>query len=217
MDWTWYLFSFHGRINRAKYWLAGLVMFGWMLLTAWIIYLCLRLVADGSLPVPASFHFGTEAILAILDPATYHVPTRADVVPIIGNVIGTPVLLWIFLATSIKRLHDRDRSGWWLVPFVAVPALYDHFADRLPDSYLLIPVGLIAAILCIWGFIELGCLKGNSWPNRFGPNPLGKQPSGSRSAHARLRATTAWDQQSEIEILPHIGSPPPAMHVKRGA
>ena len=26
MDWTWYLFSFDGRINRAKFWLAGLVM-----------------------------------------------------------------------------------------------------------------------------------------------------------------------------------------------
>ena len=26
MDWTWYLFRFEGRINRAKLWLAGLVM-----------------------------------------------------------------------------------------------------------------------------------------------------------------------------------------------
>jgi uncharacterized membrane protein YhaH (DUF805 family) len=26
MDWTWYLFGFKGRINRAKYWLAGLVI-----------------------------------------------------------------------------------------------------------------------------------------------------------------------------------------------
>ena len=26
MDWTWYLFRFDGRINRAKLWLGGLVM-----------------------------------------------------------------------------------------------------------------------------------------------------------------------------------------------
>ena len=28
MDWTWYLFRFDGRINRAKLWLAMPVMFG---------------------------------------------------------------------------------------------------------------------------------------------------------------------------------------------
>ena len=31
MDWTWYLFRFEGRINRAKYWLAGLIILCWML------------------------------------------------------------------------------------------------------------------------------------------------------------------------------------------
>ena len=29
---------------------------------------------------------------------------------------GMVLFLWIFLATSIKRLHDRDRSAWWMVP-----------------------------------------------------------------------------------------------------
>jgi Predicted membrane protein len=31
MDWTWYLFRFEGRINRAKYWLAGLIILCWMI------------------------------------------------------------------------------------------------------------------------------------------------------------------------------------------
>jgi uncharacterized membrane protein YhaH (DUF805 family) len=30
MDWTWFLFSFKGRINRAKGWLAGLIIVCWM-------------------------------------------------------------------------------------------------------------------------------------------------------------------------------------------
>jgi uncharacterized membrane protein YhaH (DUF805 family) len=38
VNWTWYLFGFEGRINRAKYWLGSLVMFGWMLLIAWLAY-----------------------------------------------------------------------------------------------------------------------------------------------------------------------------------
>jgi len=31
MDWTWYLFRFKGRINRAKYWLAALIIVCWMI------------------------------------------------------------------------------------------------------------------------------------------------------------------------------------------
>ena len=31
MDWTWYLFRFDGRINRAKLWLAMLVLLGLMM------------------------------------------------------------------------------------------------------------------------------------------------------------------------------------------
>ena len=34
MDWTWYLFSFNGRINRAKMWLAVLVILCWMIFWA---------------------------------------------------------------------------------------------------------------------------------------------------------------------------------------
>lgn len=216
MDWTWYLFSFQGRINRAKYWLAGLVMMGWMLFIAWIVYLYLHLMADGYLPVPASFHFGADTIFAIFDPASYHFPSRTDVIPIIVNLIGTPVILWICLATSIKRLHDRDKSGWWMVPFVVVPALYDHFGDRLPDSILSMLLGLVVGILAIWGFVELACLRGSPWTNRFGPNPVGKQQSRSRSERGRSLRTSGWDQQNEIEFVPHIGSPPQGMHVKRG-
>ena len=49
-------------------------------------------------------------------------------------------------ATSIKRLHDRDKSGWWMLPFFALPGLYNQFADWLPDdSYLDLLLGLAAS------------------------------------------------------------------------
>ncbi|MFB9262860.1 DUF805 domain-containing protein [Bradyrhizobium erythrophlei] len=218
MDWTWYLFGFKGRINRAKYWLSALVLAGWMLLIGWIVYLCLLLMANGYLPAPASIHFGTDAIFALLDPATFHMPTRADIIPIFVQVIGTPVLLWIFLATSIKRLHDRHRSGWWMVPFFVYPGLYSHFQGRLPDSYVVLPFALAAAVLPIWAFVELACLKGSRASNLFGPNPLGKHQMRPRSDRdVRPRSTQGWDQEREIEMVPHSASPPPGMHVKRGA
>jgi len=52
------------------------------------------------------------------------------------------------LAVSVRRLHDIDRSGWWL---------------------LLGLVPLIGAIvLLVWY-----CTRGALGPNRFGPDPLG--------------------------------------------
>lgn len=57
------------------------------------------------------------------------------------------LLLWPGFAMGIKRCHDRDRSGWFLL-------------------VSLIPV------INIWAFVELGLLRGTVGPNRFGPDPL---------------------------------------------
>jgi len=54
------------------------------------------------------------------------------------------------LCVHIKRCHDRDQSGWWVL-------------------LLLIPV-----IGFIWAIINLGILEGTRGPNRFGPDPLGQ-------------------------------------------
>jgi uncharacterized membrane protein YhaH (DUF805 family) len=212
MDWVWFLFSFEGRINRAKYWLAGLVIGCWMMFFAFI-YVCLSAPFGGT----PSFHIDLDEVFRLVDPATWRPLTRADIPALIVHGFGTPLFLWVFLAVSVKRLHDRDKSGWWMAAFFAVPGLYKQFEDRLPDSYFLLPVAIAIFVLIVWAFVELYCLKGTSWPNRFGRNPLGKEQARPRSATSRLRATTAYDQTSEIELVPRFGSPPPSMHVKRGA
>jgi len=212
MDWVWLLFSFEGRINRAKYWLAGLVICCWMLFFGFI-YICLSVPFGGS----PSFHIDVDEVFRLVDPATWRPLTRADIPTVIVHGVGTPLLLWVFLATSVKRLHDRDKSGWWMVPFFAMPGLYKQFEDRLPDSYFLLPVAIAMFVLITWAFVELYFLKGTRWPNLFGPNPLGKQQARPRSTESRLRATTGGDRHSDIEFVPRIGSPPPSMHVKRGA
>jgi uncharacterized membrane protein YhaH (DUF805 family) len=51
------------------------------------------------------------------------------------------------LAVSVRRLHDRDKSGWFIL------------------LYFIPVVGAI--ILLIWY-----CLPGTVGPNRFGPDPL---------------------------------------------
>jgi len=57
-------------------------------------------------------------------------------------------LLWPALAVSIKRWHDRDKSGWWVL------------------------IALIPIIGPIWALVETGFLSGTPGPNRYGPDPL---------------------------------------------
>ncbi|MCH7846504.1 MAG: DUF805 domain-containing protein [Acidobacteria bacterium] len=58
-------------------------------------------------------------------------------------------MIWPSLAISIKRWHDRDKSGWWVL------------------------IGLVPVIGGIWALVETGFLAGTSGPNQYGPDPLG--------------------------------------------
>ena len=134
--------------------------------------------------------------------------TWADLPRLLIKLFGTALGMWVYFALGIKRLHDRDKSGWWMVPFFALPGLYNQFADRLPDTSADLPFALAASALCLWGFAELYCLKGSHKTNRFGADPLTPEPP--------LDTRPPWDQQSEIETVPHKASPPPNWRVKPG-
>jgi uncharacterized membrane protein YhaH (DUF805 family) len=211
MDWTWYLFGFNGRINRAKFWLAGLIIICWMIFLMFLLFLPIGYFFGSA----TKFSLGIDNLLVVFDTAALRKMSRADIAVLIVNFLVMPLDLWVSLATSVKRLHDRDRSGWWLVPFFVIPCLYGRLEEYLPDSYWVLPLALIAFVLCVWGFIELLFLRGTKWTNRFGPNPLGKEQMRARTERDRLRATTPWDQESEIEMVPKAG-PPPVWHVKPG-
>jgi uncharacterized membrane protein YhaH (DUF805 family) len=151
--------------------------------------------------------FDTNDLFRVIDPASYKSLSWAGLPALLIKVIGTPLFLWVYFATSIKRLHDRDKSGWWMVPFFVFPGLYNQFADRFGDYWMVaMPFALAAFAFCIWGFVEMYFLRGTRSTNQYGPNPLGKEQMRARSAQARLRATTAWDQESEIEMVPHKAS-----------
>ncbi len=221
MDWTWYLFGFKGRINRAKYWLAGPAILAFMMVFVGLVYLALKIdFVAHAMGVAAdsgklSLSFDLDDIFIVFDPDAWQALSHAELPMLLVRAIGLVLLVWIFLATSIKRLHDRDKSAWWMLPFFASPQLFNHFSDQLPDSYFMMIPGVIVLLLMLWGFVELYFLRGTKWSNRYGPDPLGKEQMRLRSERARLRATTPWSQDSEIEMVPHTASPPPAMRVKR--
>ena len=87
---------------------------------------------------------------------------------LVAVIIYIPILI-SGIAVGIKRLHDRDKSGWWLLVFYVLPGVLSGLAEKTGPYFVL---ELAGAALSIWGFVELGCLRGTSGPNRFGPDPL---------------------------------------------
>lgn len=52
------------------------------------------------------------------------------------------------LAVVVKRWHDRNKSGWWVL------------------------ITLIPIVGAIWALIEVGFLPGTTGPNQYGEDPL---------------------------------------------
>jgi uncharacterized membrane protein YhaH (DUF805 family) len=216
MDNSWtsnkFLFSFEGRINRAKYWYA---------LYASMIS-CLFFLAVWAFVLGAIFGVSVKSVHLNIydvfnDPPS--LPFRVDfssgghtwLVSVLFYAGGTPIFIAairILAATTLKRLHDRNKSGWWLVPFFLAPNLLHKAGDWLGDSYLAGFVMLVVAALSLWGFVEMLCLRGTRGPNRFGTDPLG-------TVIRSPRAVPNWDQLRELEFVPHSAGPSPGEHVKR--
>lgn len=58
------------------------------------------------------------------------------------------LVVWPAVAVSVKRWHDRDKSGWWVL------------------------ISLVPVIGWLWALVETGFLRGTPGPNRFGEDPL---------------------------------------------
>ena len=207
MDYAWYLFSFEGRLGRARYWLAApiLICFGlfWLLAFGALAAGAFRLLGG---TVSFSFNLGIEEILKLFDPAFYRSLSLASLPAVLFQTAGSILLVWIFSATTVKRLHDRDKSGWWMIPFFGSATCYNQFAEWLPDIFVLdvlLAVGMLA--LSIWGFAELYFVRGSRKTNRFGSDPLAQPDTRPR-----------WEQMSEIEMVPREAGPPPVWRVKPG-
>ena len=119
------LFGFQGRTNRAKFWLVALALL--------VIEAIVLAVLGGS----AAMSDDPQQALASLGPV-------AGIVLVIFGLAVT----WITIAVGIKRFHDRNKSGVWV---------------------LIIFVPVIGGL---WYLIECGFLKGTPGPNNYGPDPL---------------------------------------------
>ncbi|MDB5578635.1 MAG: hypothetical protein JWR80_3811 [Bradyrhizobium sp.] len=102
-------------------------------------------------------------------------------------------MLWINTATTAKRLHDRNRSGWWAaaVSFVNLLSyayyslflgLYFGVDISIGKELLLVMLAVALPLLQTWVVIELFFLMGSEGRNRFGPDPLSLVGTGAATA-----------------------------------
>ena len=115
MDFKKFYLSPEGRVNRKQFWL-------------WLV-----------LPLAA-----IEILPALGDVATGSYNPELSI-GLSRAIFAYWVALILGVIVYIKRFHDRDKSGWWVL------------------------IDLIPIIGAIWLPIELGLLKGTPGPNRFGP------------------------------------------------
>jgi uncharacterized membrane protein YhaH (DUF805 family) len=112
------LFGFQGRINRARFWLVHIGIF--------VAAMVVVAVTVGEAAMTAD----PERVKAAVGP----------VARIVLLVFGV-VFFWISFAVAVKRWHDRNKSGLWVL-IVLVPAIGN-----------------------LWYLIECGFLKGTTGPN----------------------------------------------------
>lgn len=94
----------------------------------------------------------------------------AIIVGVIDGIAGTIgvlttiyniVLIYPYIAVLVKRCHDRNRTGWFII------------------------IGLIP-ILNIWFLVEAYFLKGTTGSNKYGEDPLGGEtPSDPMAGEAQ--------------------------------
>lgn len=88
---------------------------------------------------------------------------------VVGIVVGLGLLLPGFSVTA-RRLHDIDRSGYWmLLPMAAViPGAIVAFTDAGPAALGVMVLGALAGTLAL---VVLLVRAGSEGENRFGPAP----------------------------------------------
>jgi uncharacterized membrane protein YhaH (DUF805 family) len=138
------LFGFNGRIRRTSYWLGALGS-GFAL---GIIFMILFFVLGGATILAANASGATAGADGTSDAGTA-VGVGAGIVISLLILVYVALMTWISLALQIKRWHDRDKSGVWVL------------------------IGFIPLVGGIWALIECGFMDGTMGPNRYGPSPKG--------------------------------------------
>ncbi len=113
-----------------------------------------------------------------------------------------------------KRLHDRDKSGWWqIIGLISLPLTAGAYAAlhwQSPGLALgLIAASAIFALAGLWILIDFWFLPGTDGGNRFGPAP-------PKAEDIARRLEREIDQMQPITArLDLANMPPPSGVIER--
>jgi uncharacterized membrane protein YhaH (DUF805 family) len=138
------LFTIKGRLSRAHFWLAHLA-----LSVGWIIVVVAFAAAIG------------ERV------------SRGDAQSL-ESLARLPLGIWLLVAllsymswcVSAKRLHDLDKSAWWMVVFQG-PATVLWLGPPALIAPIVAPLYAAVWIVGLWFLVELGLFRGTDGVNRF--------------------------------------------------
>jgi len=113
-----------------------------------------------------------NVVMAVLD----YVTDQSVVFQALNGMLSIVILI-SSIAVGVKRLHDRNKSGWYLLLFYLVPSILVVIGVLIgafvEDSTIIATVlGLLAFAIGVWAFIEMGCLRGTVGVNQYGPDPV---------------------------------------------
>ena len=80
-------------------------------------------------------------------------------------------------ALVVRRVHDRGKNAAWALFFVFGPLILTEPAQALASqtspwqTLAALGMSLGGLALSIWGFIEIGLMRGAPGDNRYGPDP----------------------------------------------
>lgn len=164
--------QFSGRAPRAEWW--------WYFLFTLIIYVVMWFVFAGSM---------TNLAAAGADPS-------AGMLSALGGGMIIMSLVWLALiiptiAVQMRRVHDTNRSGWWVGAFYLLYLVYfvmlfgsmasvmsAGMAGTEPSAAAgttMLATGLLGILIFIYMIVLLVffCLPGTPGPNNYGPDPYG--------------------------------------------
>lgn len=157
------LFSFSGRVGRKFFWRSVLIVSSWALVGSGLVVGVIQAaLPDGDTQTSAHSLWLAAALISF---------------------VIAPVALYA-VATGVRRLHDRDRSGAWLLALYGIPVtgigifilpMVSNTARTLVLFFVIFPSTL-------WVCVALGFRRGTIGPNRFGPDLVARPAKPNRPA-----------------------------------
>ena len=152
--------QFSGRSRRMEYWM-------------WILFTILAGIVLGIV----------DAVLGLSgDGSGSGNPLRNG---LLGNIFSLATFL-PSLAVAVRRLHDTNRSGWWIllpvVPLiVAAIAFFGGAASGTPfgsgSIFIVAMLAGLVALICSILLLVWYCTAGTDGPNDYGDDPKSDIPS----------------------------------------